>query len=312
MYEIIVNPNSKCGRGRRVWKQVQCYLERHQIPYHVCFSEYAGHAQDLATKISFPKNLPLSERVIIVVGGDGTLNEVINGLKNLHTLVIGYIPAGSGNDFAKNLRIPRSPKRACKLIFEKKRMRHLDYGVNCVGREEIQNRRFLVSTGIGYDAAICHEINHSALKKTLNKMHLGKLAYAACGLRQILYSQPVDGELILDGVKRVRLRGIYFLSCHILETEGGGFLFGKKADPEDGMLNICVFQNMKKKQLVEGLALTLLGGHQNRVSGVRSYICQEAKVVTKEPMAVHTDGESCRVQTEMSVSCVQNNLNIYC
>ncbi|MBQ7432293.1 MAG: diacylglycerol kinase family lipid kinase [Lachnospiraceae bacterium] len=312
MYEIIVNPNSKCGKGRHVWKLVQQYLEKSHIVYHVSFSEFAGHARTLAASIVFPKDVPVSERVVVIIGGDGTLNEVVNGLKNLHSLIIGYIPAGSGNDFARNLHIPKNVRRACKVIFEKKRIRQLDYGVNCVGRDEVRNRRFLVSSGIGYDAAICHDMNHASWKKTLNKIHLGKLAYAACGLRQIIYSQPIDGELILDGVKRVRLHGIYFLSCHILETEGGGFLFGKKADPEDGLLNICVFQNMEKKQFVEALIFTLLGGHQNRVSGVRNYVCQEAKIATREPMAVHTDGESCQVQTEMSVSCVQSGLNVYC
>lgn len=311
MYEIIINPEAKCGRGAEVWRLVQNYLDKKDISYHVHISTHMGHARQIAAGLVFPKEVPIGERIVVVIGGDGTLNEVVNGLKSLHLVRIGYIPAGSGNDFARNLKIPRNTIRACKLIFEKQHVRQLDYGVNCVGKDEIQNRRFLISSGIGFDAAICHDMNHTVWKKKLNQVHMGKLAYVACGLRQIVYSKPVDGELVLDSMKKVHLHGVYFISCHILETEGGGFQFGKKADPTDGRLTVCVFQNMNKGKFVAALLLTLFGGHQKVMSGVHSYTCKDAQIIMKQPMAVHADGESCRMQTEMTVSCVQNHFNIF-
>ncbi len=312
MYEIIINPESKCGKGKAVWEQVQNYMEQRGISYHVNISRGMGDARKIAAEMVFADDIPLEERVIVVIGGDGTLNEVVNGLKSLCSVRIGYIPAGSGNDFARNLKIPKDTLKACELIFEKKRIKKLDYGVNCVGKEEIQNRRFLVSSGIGYDAAICHELNYTAWKKKLNRVHMGKLAYIIFGIRQILYSKPSDGELILDGVKKISLQKVYFVSCHILKTEGGGFSFGKKADPTDGKLTLCVFQNMSKGKFVAALLLALLGGHQDMISGVYSYDCKDAQIIMDQPMAVHADGESCRVQKEMTVSCVGKHFQIYC
>ena len=312
MYEIIVNPASKCGKGSAVWQQVQGYMDAHEIAYHANISRKMGDARKIAAEMVFPDDVPAEERVIIVIGGDGTLNEVGNGLKSLCAVPIGYIPAGSGNDFARNLKIPKDTLKACELIFEKKRLKRLDYGVNCVGKEEIHHRLFLVSSGIGYDAAICHELNYTTLKKKLNRVHLGKLSYIIFGIRQVIYSKPTDGEMILDSVKQVPLQGAYFVSCHILKTEGGGFSFGKKADPTDGKLTLCVFQNMGKVKFVLALLLTLFGGHQDIFSGVHSYDCKEAQIMVNQPMAVHADGESCRVQEEMTVSCIGQHLQIYC
>lgn len=312
MYEIIVNPESKCGKGKVVWEQVQNYMEQRGIAYHLNTSRGMGDARKIAEEMVFADDIPQEERVIVVIGGDGTLNEVVNGLKSLCSVRIGYIPAGSGNDFAKNLKIPKNTLRACERIFEEKRIKKLDYGVNCVGKEEIQNRRFLVSSGIGYDAAICHELNYTTWKKKLNRVHMGKLAYIIFGIRQIIYSKPADGELILDGAKKIPLQKAYFVSCHILKTEGGGFPFGKKADPTDGRLTLCVFQNMSKIKFVMALLMALLGGHQDLFSGVHFYDCKDAQIIMNQPMAVHADGESCRVQKEMTVSCVGQNFQIYC
>ncbi len=312
MYEVIVNPESKCGKGKVVWEQVRQYMDQHGIAYHVNSSHGMGDAKKIAENMVFPENTPPEERVIIVIGGDGTLNEVINGLKNLCSVRIGYIPAGSGNDFARNLNISKNPLRACEQIFEKKRIRRLDYGINCIGKEEIQNVRFLVSSGIGFDAAICHELNYTVWKKKLNRVHMGKLAYIIFGLRQVVRSRPADGEMILDSERKIHLNKAYFVSSHIVKTEGGGFSFGKKADPEDGKLTLCVFENMGKVKLVLALLLALLGGHHDILAGVHAYECREARIIMEEPMAVHADGESCRVQKEMTVSCVGQHFHVYC
>ncbi len=312
MYEIIINPESKCGKGKAVWEQVQSYMDGHGITYHVNISGKMGDAREIAERMVFPEDVPPEERVLIVIGGDGTLNEVVNGLKSLCSVRIGYIPAGSGNDFARNLKIPKNVLRACELIFEKKRLRRLDYGVNCAGKEEIQNRRFLVSSGIGFDAAICHEMNYTVWKKKLNRMHMGKLVYIIFGLRQVIRSKPADGEMILDNERKIHLQKAYFVSCHILKTEGGGFPFGKKADPADGRLTLCVFQNMGKVKFVLALLMSLLGGHQDIFSGVHFYGCKEVQIRMDEPMAVHADGESCRVQKEMTVCCVGQHFQVYC
>lgn len=312
MYKIIVNPNSKCGRGRKVWRKVEDYLKRNEIPYERYLSEYPGHVSELAAGLQFPEGLPTEERVVVVIGGDGTLNETINGLKNLSTVTIGYIPAGSGNDFARNMNIPSDPIRACRLIFEEKKRRVIDYGVNCMGAEDVHSRRFAVSTGIGFDAAICHDMENNAWKVRLNKLHLGKLVYIVCGIRQIVFALPTDGELILDGKKKIALDGAYFLSVHNLETEGGGFRFGKNADPADGKLTVCVFQHMCKYRFVMALVFTLLGGHQTRVNGVRTYSCSEAVIHMENPMPAHTDGECGCMQKVMAVSCVKNGLSLFC
>ena len=98
MYYFIINSHSKSGYGMSIWKRAEAILKEREVSYEARFTEYTGHAKKLAEQIA-----NLSRPCTLgVLGGDGTLNEVINGLAetDFSHITLGYLPTGSGNDFA--------------------------------------------------------------------------------------------------------------------------------------------------------------------------------------------------------------------
>ena len=99
MYTFIANPNARSGRGILLWKQIEKILQEKEIEYKVLFTKYQHHATRLVHDLTSDS----ASHTIVVLGGDGTLNEVIDGIVYLDKVTLGYIPLGSGNDFARGL-----------------------------------------------------------------------------------------------------------------------------------------------------------------------------------------------------------------
>ena len=104
MIYFIVNNTARTGKSRAIWLEMKELLENRSIEYKAYQTKYAGHATELARKIS---SLPEDRIYLITVGGDGTLNEVINGISDFSRIVLGILPIGSGNDFARGMGISR-------------------------------------------------------------------------------------------------------------------------------------------------------------------------------------------------------------
>ena len=179
MLYFIINPHSRSGQGGAVWKEVERTMISSGLPYKVSYTSYPGHAIRLAAEI--PSGTQPEPNLIAVLGGDGSLNEVLNGAHLSPYTIIGYLPTGSGNDFARGMHLPIDAKKALTHIIHPSYTDTLDFGSTTYGNQE-NARRFLVSSGIGYDAAVCHRINTSKLKKVFNCFHLGKLAYVILGI----------------------------------------------------------------------------------------------------------------------------------
>ena len=112
--QIIVNNGAGTGQAHRVWNETQRLLRGYKIKYVAHTTRYQGHATKLAEKISSMKgDDPI---YLIVVGGDGTINEVLNGIADFDRVRLGVIPTGSGNDFGRNLKLPKTPKESLKQI----------------------------------------------------------------------------------------------------------------------------------------------------------------------------------------------------
>lgn len=306
MYYFIVNPNSGCGKGDKIWKKAERILKASDIKYEVHLTKRSGDAKRLSTELTEGCKIP---KIIVAVGGDGTLNEILDGLAFCGPVTLGYIPAGSGNDLARSLKLPKSPYKCLKKILSPKYHKLVDYGVISYGDEVISHRRFAVSSGIGYDGAVCHNLLYSRLKVCLNKLHMGRLSYIAIGIKQLILARPSKGYLILDGVQKVEFNHIYFISAHIHPYEGGGFKFSPKADCCDGKLSLCVVHNSMKWKLIPFLFHAFLGDGR-KLNGVRFFDCREAVIHTEHPMAVHADGESCLCQQDLQISCIEKKLRV--
>lgn len=306
MYYFIVNPNAGNGRGGRFWRALVCYLEKHQVEYEAYLTAGTGDAREISRELTEGNREP---RVIIAVGGDGTINEVLDGLSFCAPLTVGYIPAGSGNDLARSLKLSFSPVKVLKRLLAPRHYRMLDYGVLSYGAQEICHRRFLVSTGIGFDAAVCHDVLEHRLKGCLGRFGLGRAAYIMAGIRQLFTYRTCKGYIVLDGVKKVEFNHIAFISCHIQPFEGGGFKLAPKADGSDGKLSVCVVSHPSRRRLIP-IFLESLAGRHSRRKGVRNYECGEIRIHTERPLPVHADGESCGIQTDLELECIPRKIRV--
>lgn len=306
MYHFIVNPSAGAGRGLKIWKSIVRYLDSHNIEYEAFLTEKQGDAYEAARKLTDSYDEP---KYLIVVGGDGTINEVLDGLAFHGPLNLGYIPAGAGSDLAKSLRMPAGAIQCLKKQLSPRHFTMIDYGVLSYGDQEVLHRRFLVSAGIGFDAAVCQAALSSRLCRCLDRLGFGKLSYVLVGIRQFFKCRSCRGYILLDGVKRVEFNNILFISCHIQPTEGGGFLFAPKADGSDGRMNICVMSHSARRRLLPVLFSAFIGGRR-RVKGVRTYECREVSIHTDAPLPVHVDGESCGFQTDIQAVCIPRKVRM--
>lgn len=302
MYYFIVNTNSRSGKAAKIWQEIQAELDRSGVEYEAYISEYQGHTKVLASELTAAPRNAGENQIIVAVGGDGTLNEVVDGLHVSHHITLGYIPTGSGNDFARSMKISKKPLKALHRVLHPRYFRFLDYGVLSCDTCDINHRRFVVSTGIGFDADVCRFINGSKLKKFLCKIHLSKLSYIVLGLRALMSMKSSDGHMVLDSAKKINLKDVAFVATHIHKSEGGGFRFAPKADPCDGQFEICVVSHANRLQMIPTLVLALFGLH-TKSKLVRMYQCHELSIHMDRPSTVHADGEVLGNYTDVSVNC---------
>ena len=284
MYAFIVNPNSRSGLGLKIWSELEQVLKKNEIDYQVYFTKRPGHATELAAQVS-----DSGADTLVVLGGDGTIGEVVGGIRDLTKLTLAYIPIGSGNDFARSMKLTKEPKEALLHI-----LNPTDYAYINIGLLKTPNvsRRYAVSSGIGFDADVCYHNNLSSrLKRFLNKCKLGKLSYTAIALHLLLTSKPKSMKITLDDGKTKTFPKVYFVAAMNQRYEGGGFEFCPKADPEDNMLDIIVVSGLSKFKILCLLPTAYKGWH-TRFKGIYTYQCKSAKIESAQVLPVHTDGEA--------------------
>ncbi len=293
-----------------IWKRLKERLDREHVPYAAYLTERTGHASELAARLSAHGGGAVP-KALVVLGGDGTLNEVLNGLSISSSVTLAYIPCGSGNDFSRGMKLPRHPEKALDRILSSSQVRYIDYGILSYQSKHPAHRRFLVSSGIGYDADVCQNMFTTKLKPFLNRFHMGKLSYLLIGIKRIVLCKSANGCLTLDGGKKVLLKRIRFISAHVQKYEGGGFRFAPGADASDGLLDLCVVSGVSRLGLTFLLLASLFGKHTS-CNGVRIYTCREASLSIDRPLLVHADGESCYGQTEIGFRCEQEKIRFLC
>ncbi len=306
MYHFIINPKSSSGRGIRYWLTVKDELDRLKISYTAVFTKYVGHATELACQICSENS---GIKNIVILGGDGTFNEVINGIPDFSEVLFGYIPSGSSNDLARSLKIPKDPLKALANILKPCRFKYLDHGVINFPDNSLAPRNFACSSGIGYDANVCNEVQASPLKKRLNRFGAGKFVYIAIAIKQLLTIKPTNATVIIDGAKKDTYQNVLLVSSMIHKYEGGGLLIAPGADPCDGKLTVCLVHGLSRAKAFL-LLPTLLSGKHIHFKGVESFHCHKVEIITDHKAAVHTDGEIPSVCNHIKVHCVPEQIRI--
>ncbi len=305
MYHFIVNPKSRTGKGNAIWNVVKQELDILKVSYSFHLTRYKFHATEIAKEIC--EQYP-GVKNIVILGGDGTVNEVINGITCYDEVILGYIPSGSSNDLARSLKIPTDPIIGLQHILSPSEFKYVDTGLIYMKDSDFQ-RKFAVSTGVGFDAAICEEVLKSNLKKTLNKIGLGKLTYILVALKQLLSTPFMDGEFIIDGVLTRSYKQILLITGMIHKYEGGGMRIVPTASPFDGKLSVCIVHGLSKLRLLSILPTLLVGKH-TRFKGVEIFDCQTLSIHLHKPVAVHVDGECPGYFQYLEASCTAKQLRI--
>ncbi|MCI9602680.1 MAG: diacylglycerol kinase family lipid kinase [Ruminococcus sp.] len=282
-YIFIVNPKSRSGRGGVVWKLVEPELKKRRIEYQVFYTRHVRHAAEITAGITADGR----EHTLVVVGGDGTVDEVVNGIRDCSKVTLGYIPTGSGNDFTRALHLPSDTCGALDTILDSGRPVPMDVGRLDCGENAW---RFAVSAGIGFDAAVCHKAEGSSIKTVLNKLGLGKLTYLVTALKWILSERPEEAELRIEGEYIRRFEHTYFIAAMNHPYEGGGFFFCPKARIDDRLLDVIVVSELPKWKILLLLPTAFFGKHV-RFRGISIFRCREIEVKTGKRLPIHTDGE---------------------
>ena len=307
MYHIIVNPASRSGKGIRLWEDliVPCLAEQN-IKYTAHFSKKMGDVARLAaeiTKDAGPDN-PVN---LIFFGGDGTFNEALQGISDFRYVTIGYVPTGSSNDLARDLGISKDPASAFRQIFTSGRLHTMDLGEAILSDGTI--RRFAVSCGIGFDAAVCEEVNRSAFKRVLNKIGLGKLAYLGIAVKNLFTAPSSTCKVLLDDKQEIELKDFIFLAAMNHRYEGGGFKFCPKANYCDGIMDVCTAAGISRLLILFALPTAFFGKHY-MFKGIYGYTGCNMNIQASIPLWVHTDGEVIGQTDNLKITCRKQAIRI--
>ncbi|PTM59170.1 diacylglycerol/lipid kinase family protein [Desmospora activa] len=289
MYQLIVNESSGNGRGRKVWRQIQQILEQQAIPYQMESTQYRGHATALAQSISTRPDI----KAVVAIGGDGTVHEVGNGLVGTGK-PLGYIQAGSGNDFAKAQQIPTDPFEAFNRV--------LRHQVRRIDTAKLHERFLIGFSGIGFDGMVAETVNRSSLKRWF-----GKLAYLYAAFYTWTRYRPVQATLTIDGTTR-SYSDLWMVAITNIPNYGGGMLICPEADDEDGSLDICCVSQMSHSSFLKILPSVFKGNHVQHpaVTLTRGHTIT---ITSDLPLTVHADGEVIG-QTPLSIQVQPRSLAI--
>ncbi|MDY4693784.1 MAG: diacylglycerol kinase family protein [Blautia sp.] len=290
-YHFIVNSKASSGKGRKIWKQVHRILEEENADYLAYFPKSKRETVALVRKLTSQGDCHL-----VVVGGDGTLNLVLQGIRSFEHTRLSCIRAGSGNDFAKNMNLEKDLQKSLSHLLHHPEERILDYGVETLfpaddDHKEPLKRRFLISSGVGYDADICYEASKSRLKTALNHLNLGKAVYFLIGMKLIFTKKCSKAVLKVDDQNPQLIPELFFLTGMIHPCEGGGFAFCPDASCTDGMLDLCLVESMSKSKLMLAVCLVFFRRH-NLLKKIHGFQCRKMTLILDNPQCFHHDGDT--------------------
>ena len=286
-------------------KALEQALAKHGISYDLYWTTGKGHAMELASEITALHR----DTVLVVLGGDGTINEVLNGIQDFSKVRLGFLPAGSSNDLARGLKlsdIDTLIQRICTGSVT----HTIDLGLLHYDRlPEIRDRIFAISCGIGYDAAICEEALHSRIKKFFNLLHQGKLSYGVIGAKQLFAAPSARCEITMKDGKRYTADRMLFASVMNTPYEGGGYQFAPDARPDDALLNLVMVGDIAKLNAL----IHFPSAHEGRyyhVNGVTHSMAERIHIETSTPLWVHTDGEVMTKAESITVTVLPHRLKL--
>lgn len=288
---FIINEFAGNGKGKKVWERLKKEL---QMPYSFHSTQYKEHAKKIALHLSEKASANNEHIVIIVVGGDGTIHEVLNGVIGFHKVTLGYVAAGSGNDFSRGYFSFQNAEQIEQFVLKNEcTYQQMDSGV--VKINTIQES-FINNAGIGFDAFVANLANQSKLKKRLNSVGLGKLSYVYFLIYGLFKYKVFDCTVCIEGIEK-SYKNVWFITLSNQPYFGGGMKISPKSNPDDGLLELTLVHNLPRIKLLV-LFVTVFFGAHTRFRAVVQTKAEKVKIRVKEQQILcHTDGEIIRPST---------------
>ena len=305
MYYFIVNMTGGSGRTQRLWMRIREILKERHVEYKAFQTKGDAHVRELSGRIS---QLDDDHIRLVVVGGDGTVNNVLNGIRDFERVLLAVIPTGSGNDFARGLNVEKDPGEVLEKILavpesEEGACRRLDLGrVSWEGG----SRLFGISAGAGLDALVCKQALSSRLKNILNKFGMGQLIYSLLTVKNLFTMRYIRGKAVFEGgdhSQTEELDRMIFLAAMNFAAEGGGVPMTPGALADDGMLSVCTVNGIAKLRTFFCFPRLLKAKHTN----IKGFILRECKKLTldmAQETVVHADGEYIGDLKQVTIECL--------
>jgi YegS/Rv2252/BmrU family lipid kinase len=264
---LIVNPSAGGGRAGRALADVQAELARQNIEHHLETTHSLDHARELAAAAT------TAGETAVAFGGDGLVGAVAGALKH-SAGVLGVLPGGRGNDFARVLDIPLEPKAACAVLATGA-VRELDLG-------EVNSRTFISIASCGFDSDANRIANQTRLVR-------GNLVYTYGALRALAAWRPARFEVTIDGGETRAMVG-YTVAAANSGAYGGGMMLAPNASLDDGVLDVVLVGHVPKLSFLRLLPTVFKGEHvrQREVQVLRG---AEVRITADRPFTMYADGD---------------------
>lgn len=291
-YSFWVNPIAGNGVAKQKWQKLQSYLNEQSIAYRVFYSDGPGAIENQLFQSTH------DQAPVVIIGGDGTLHEALNGLlknKTLnHTRPIAYISAGSGNDFARSHQLSDDPIQAFKRInhqIEQNNVILLDIG-KCLDEQTSEVSYFVNNLGIGIDVTTVAFANQSKIKRWLNRYHLGGFSYFLAIFQSLQQQDAFGAEVVLQDQKESYCtHNAFLITVSNQPYFGGGIKILPDASSVDGLFDIILVDRPKSLGRLIWLIGALLRGNHYRYSEVHHLKSARIGLKSETKEYSHLDGE---------------------
>jgi len=282
---MIVNPNAGVKKGTKDWPKILQLLREEEIDFDFRLTTGRGNAIALAHEA-----VAAGYRNLCVVGGDGTLNEALNGIMGQEEITpervaVGMIPLGTGNDWCRMFHVPFDYRQAIHLLKEKRTVLQDAGKVTYYHGEERVIRYFMNVAGMGYDALVAKKTN--LLKEKGWGGPLTYMYFVFASLFQYRFMEAVievDGQPVFKGE-------IFSMNVGICKYSGGGMMQVPHAIPDDGLLDVTLIRKAPK-WIVIRYAGKLYDGSLTDLPMVSTFRGETIRIRSTGRIYLETDGES--------------------
>lgn len=278
--QLIVNPVAGAGKTAKNLPAIRDTLNMIGLDYSYILTEGPKHAIELAHEA-----VKHDYKMIVSVGGDGTISEIVNGIYHagaLKKVLVGIISTGTGADYIRTVGIPRSFEKACMKLIQPS-FEEVDLGiVKCQIDGKQQDRVFVNFAGLGFDAEIVR-------KTTLKYKALGKVSAYLMALLTTLTTYR-NKNITIEVGNELEKKTICTVIAGNGRFGGGGMLTTPEANIKDGLLDILVVGNLSKPDLLISLPRIYKGTHLShpKVNLIRS---ANISIQSDAPIPIQADGE---------------------